>query len=110
MAKGTLSLLDTSEVTVGNTTDSPVPVVVINQADVGSAVVVTNEVEVKNDVGNPLSVLGVNSLVPAQYNRIDLTYNPDGTVATAVYKQGATTVATLALGYTAGNLTSVART
>ena len=77
-------------------------------------VVVGSEVEIKNDTGNPIPVSGsvnvLNQLVPTAFNSIALTYNGDGTVATVTYKQGSTTVATLTLSYTSGNLTNVART
>lgn len=49
-------------------------------------------------------------LVPVEYDEIALTYNGDGTVATAIYKKATVTKATLTLGYTSGNLTSVTRT
>lgn len=55
------------------------------------------------------SVNVLNQLVPQAFSQIDLTYNLDGTVSTAIYKQGATTVATLTLSYTLGRLTSVVR-
>jgi hypothetical protein len=48
-------------------------------------------------------------LVPVEFDEIDLTYNVDGSVATAIYKKASVTVATLTLGYTSGNLTSVVR-
>jgi hypothetical protein len=57
-----------------------------------------------------VAAFNVTSLVPVEYDEIDLTYNGDGTVATAVYKSATVTVATLTLGYTSGNLTSVVRT
>ena len=51
-------------------------------------------------------------LVPEEYDYMDLSYT-SGKVTGVVYKQGGsggTTVATLTLGYTAGRLSSVART
>lgn len=49
-------------------------------------------------------------LVPLEYDEIDLSYNTDGTIATAIYKKTGSTVATLTLGYTSGSLTSAVRT
>jgi hypothetical protein len=46
------------------------------------------------------------SLVPTAYDEIDLTYSGSD-IATAVYKLAGTTVKTLTLTYTSGNLTSV---
>lgn len=68
-----------------------------------------HQVAVSNFPANQ-SVSVLNQLVPTAFNAINLTYNGDGSIATVTYKQGATTVATLTLGYTAGNLTSVVRT
>ena len=51
-------------------------------------------------------------LVPEEYDYIDLSYT-SGKLTQVVYKQGGsggTTVATLALGYTAGKLSSITRT
>lgn len=56
------------------------------------------------------STFEATGLVPYEYDEIDLTYNTDGTIATAVYKKATTTVATLTLGYTSGSLTSAVRT
>lgn len=49
-------------------------------------------------------------LVPLVYDAVVLTYNGDGTIATVTYSAADVVVATLALGYTSGALTSVART
>lgn len=71
------------------------------------------EVEIKNDVGNPVIVRDMNKLVPLQYDFIDLNYT--GTDITQVlYKtggSGGTLVATLTLTYSApGVLDTVTRT
>jgi hypothetical protein len=53
------------------------------------------------------------ALVSEEHDWIGLTYNTLGKIATATYKlggAGGTTVATLTLGYTAGRLTSIAKT
>lgn len=51
-----------------------------------------------------------NKMVPTAFDTVNLTYNADGTLATATYLLSAVTVATLTMGYTAGQLTSVVRT
>lgn len=71
--------------------------------------------QVGTHLGLPLERQRVSSfeatgLVPLVYDALVLAYNVDGTIATVVYKASGVTVATLALGYTAGALTSVART
>lgn len=54
------------------------------------------------------SIAVANQLIPSAYDRIDLTYT--GTDVTGVvYKNAGTTVATLILTYTGGNLTRVQR-
>lgn len=60
----------------------------------------------------PWPVRDVTNLIPAQFDFIGLSYT-GGNLSAVVYKTGGaggTTVATLALGYTAGKLTSVTRT
>lgn len=57
-----------------------------------------------------VSAFEATGLVPLVYDALVLTYNVDGTTATVIYKAAGVTVATLTLGYTSGNLTSVART
>ena len=58
----------------------------------------------------PLEVQEQTGLVPVEYDDIAMTYNTDNTIATAIYTLSTVTVATLAFGYTSGNLTSVTRT
>ena len=61
----------------------------------------------------PLPTLVKNKLVPERWDHVELSYNPDGTISTAVYKLGGpagSIVATVALGYMSGKLTSVTRT
>lgn len=51
------------------------------------------------------------SLVPDSYDTIQLTYNGNGDIATAVYKANAATIATLTLSYNGSNqLISVVKT
>lgn len=50
----------------------------------------------------------VQGLVNQPFNEINLTYTGSD-ITTVVYKLSGTTVATLTLGYTGGNLTSVVR-
>lgn len=70
-------------------------------------------IEVLNKLSDIESELETsNSLVPSAYDYISLGYTGDD-LTTVVYKNGGvggTTVATLTLGYTDGNLTSVTRT
>jgi hypothetical protein len=101
---------------VANTNTDPVPVRIVldgGGGGVGEFVQVTNEVEVKNDANNPLTVAGqvlvTNQLVPRNFDAIDLTYNLDGDVATATYRSAGSVVATLVLTYTNKRLVSVAR-
>lgn len=60
-----------------------------------------------DSLGTTMAMM-VNSLVPKEYDTIELTYT--GTDVTGVvYKVGTTTVATLTLTYTDGKLTKVVR-
>ena len=61
-----------------------------------------------DSAGTTMSMM-VNSLVPKEYDTIELSYTGSD-VTGVVYKVGTTTVATLTLTYTAGNLTKVVRT
>lgn len=67
---------------------------------------------VDNTAGNPVPVTGVvtalSALVPTVYNEIALTYSGSN-ITQVVYKQFGSVVATLTLGYTGDNLTSVVR-
>jgi hypothetical protein len=47
-------------------------------------------------------------LMPEVYDRVDLTYNDDGEVATATYWSAGAVVRSLALSYEGGHLVSVA--
>lgn len=93
----------------------PIPVDVGSSITIDS-VTVSNEVEIKNDAGNPVPVSGtVNTLTGLEipdHDYISLGYT--GTNLTSVvYKtggSGGTTVATLTLAYDgSNNLTSVTR-
>lgn len=64
MATGTLSLLDPSEVTVGNTSSNPVPVQVVSGGG-PQDVNVVNEVEIKNDADNPVAVSATSLPLPS---------------------------------------------
>lgn len=57
---------------------------------------------------SPVLVTALSALVPVEYDSINLSYTGDNLTG-VVYKQGATTVATLTLSYTGANLTSVVR-
>lgn len=64
------------------------------------------EVEITNDLGSPIPVSEGLSVPP--HDEIAMTYV--GTdISTVTYKLAGATVATLTLGYTDGNLTSVVR-
>lgn len=73
-------------------------------------ITVSNEVEIKNDSGNPVPV--VTGLEIPEHDYIALSYTA-GNLTGVVYKtggSGGTTVATLTLAYDgSGNLTSVAK-
>lgn len=79
--------------------------------DIGQNVSVTMgaEVEVKNDSGNPIPT--IEGLSIPEHDYISLGYTGSD-LTTVVYKTGGssgTTVATLTLAYTAGNLVSVTK-
>lgn len=83
------------------------------KVDIGNATLsVTAEgVEIKNDSGNPVPV--ASGLEIPKHDYIGLTYDGSNNLTGVVYKiNGAsgTTVATLSLTYSGGNLTSVSRT
>lgn len=70
--------------------------------------------EAKQDAGIVELIAIKNSVsaatfIPKTYTEVGLTYNAAGDIGTVVYKDGVTTVATLTLGYTDGNLTSVVK-
>jgi hypothetical protein len=65
-----------------------------------------DNVEISNDVGNPVPVV-TGFHIPAHDN-IALTYTGDNLTGVA-YKVGATTVATLTLAYTGSRLDSVTK-
>jgi hypothetical protein len=82
----------------------------VSGAGIGGATVVTG-----TGPNGDVPVLVENSLVPARYNEIVMTYVPSGNgvgqIATAVYKLGGTTVATLTMTYNSSNqLTDVVKT
>lgn len=62
---------------------------------------------IHDDTNNALKVRSLSGFVFEAYNTIELTYVPSGNgageIQTAVYKQGATTVATVTLTYNASN-------
>lgn len=87
------------------------------KVDIGGASLELNAngVEISNDVGNPVPVSGVvNTLTGLEipdHDYIALGYTGDD-LTSVVYKTGGssgTTVATLTLAYTDGNLTSIAK-
>ena len=49
------------------------------------------------------------TFIPAEYDEVAMTYNGAGDIGTVVYKMATVTIATLTLGYTNGNLTSVVK-
>lgn len=55
-----------------------------------------------------VSVLNLTQLVPNQYDEVDLGYTADE-LTSVIYSNNGVTVATLALTYTAGNLTHIER-
>jgi hypothetical protein len=61
------------------------------------------------DSSGKVMVKGFNSLVPSQYDNINLSYSGSNLTG-VVYKNGATTVSTLTLTYAGGNLTKVEKT
>lgn len=65
-------------------------------------------VEIKNDVGNPIPT--VTGLKIPHHDEIDLGYDGDDNLTSVTYKLDGTTVATLTLTYSNGNLTKVERT
>ncbi len=103
-----------------------IPVAVSNEGavkvDIGGAeinipgeITVSNEVEIKNDVGNPVPVSGVvNTLTGLEipdHDYIALGYTGSD-LTNVTYKTGGssgTTVATLTLAYSGGNLVSVTK-
>jgi hypothetical protein len=107
-----LKLLGGDGVSIAST-GNPYPVMVGNfpttQAVSGS-VVVSQATAANLNATVTGSVNVFNSLIPAQFNSIDITYNLAGQIETVVYKQGATTVGTLTLSYTGLNLTRIVRT
>ena len=60
-----------------------------------------------DSAGNTMAMM-VNSIVPAEFDTIELSYTGSD-VTGVVYKVVTTTVATLTLTYVAGNLTKVVR-
>lgn len=91
----------------------PIPVDIAGNITLND-VTVSNEVEIKNDAGNPVPVSGtVNTLTGLEipdHDHIGLAYT-GGNLTTVTYKTGGpsgTTVATLTLSYDgSSNLTSV---
>ena len=55
-----------------------------------------------------LKISNISSLVPESYDELSLSYT-GADLTTVVYKKDSVTIATLTLGYTSGNLTSVVR-
>jgi hypothetical protein len=81
----------------------------VTDVEITGPVTVSNEVEVKNDSGNPIPV--VTGLEIPEHDFIDLTYTGDNLTG-VVYKtggSGGTTVATLTLAYTGSRLDSVTK-
>lgn len=80
------------------------------QIDIGAVSI--GDVEIKNDIGNPVPVTGpIPGLDIPAHDYIAMTYTGSDLTG-VVYKTGGvdgTTVATLTLTYTDGNLTSVAK-
>ena len=80
------------------------------QIDIGAVSI--GDVEIKNDSGNPVPVTGpIPGLDIPAHDYIAMTYTGSDLTG-VVYKtggSGGTTVATLTLTYTGGNLTSVAK-
>lgn len=93
----------------------PLPVSIAGAEITIDNVSISNEVEIKNDSGSPVPVNGtVNTLagleIPA-HDYISMTYTGDDLTG-VVYKDGGsggTTVATLTLTYSGGQLTSVTK-
>jgi hypothetical protein len=82
----------------------------VTDVEITGPVTVSNEVEVKNDSGNPIPV--VTGLEIPEHDYIDLSYTGSNLTG-VVYKTGGsagTTVATLTLAYDGNdNLTSVTK-
>jgi hypothetical protein len=81
----------------------------VTDVEITGPVTVSNEVEVKNDSGNPIPV--VTGLEIPEHDFIDLTYTGDNLTGVE-YKtggSGGTTVATLTLAYTGSRLDSVTK-
>jgi hypothetical protein len=81
----------------------------VTDVEITGPVTVSNEVEVKNDSGNPIPV--VTGLEIPEHDFIDLTYTGENLTG-VVYKtggSGGTTVATLTLAYTGSRLDSVTK-
>lgn len=62
-----------------------------------------------SDSEEALKVINVSSLIPKQYDKIELSYTGDDLTG-VVYKLDGSTVVTLTLAYTGGKLTSVTKT
>ena len=56
-----------------------------------------------------LKTINCSQLIPDEYDKIELTYTGED-VTTVVYKKNNVTIATLALAYSSGKLSSVTRT
>lgn len=87
---------------------SPLPV------NIGSATlsVTADGVEIKNDAGNPIPIVGGLSIPAHDYVGISPAAAPANSTQTITYKtggSGGTTVATLTLTFSGGNLASVAK-
>jgi hypothetical protein len=81
----------------------------VTDVEITGPVTVSNEVEVKNDSGNPIPV--VTGLEIPEHDFIALSYTGENLTG-VVYKtggSGGTTVATLTLAYTGSRLDSVTK-
>lgn len=74
--------------------------------------VMVGEVEIKNEVNNPIPIQGrvftLGQLIPAEYDEVQLAYEGEN-VKTLTYRKSNATVATLSLSYTDDLLTGVKR-
>lgn len=61
-----------------------------------------------DDNAQAFRMIGVNTLIPSEYDEMELSYTGDD-LTTIVYKMNTAVIATLTLSYTSGKLTSIVK-